>query len=129
MKSKYVVFLILETILCVAILAALITVISGCTTAKTKSISRPILNRDGTVVLDQHGNYPKEIIIEVEATAGPTSTLESWMLETDIAKTAEDLTFHTGSKGTRAAGADPQTTLQILMLVNQLLMKMLAPVP
>lgn len=125
--SKYVMFLILEMILCAGIMGAIILTTTSCTTARTKSTSRPILNRDGTVMMDQYGNYPKEIIIEVEATAGPTSTIESWMLETDIVKSANDLTFHTGSQGEGASGANPEVTLQLLKIVTQLLMRLTLP--
>lgn len=128
-KANYTAFVIIETILCAAILAAIVAATTGCTTAETKSISRPVLNRDGTVIFDQYGNYPKEIVIEVKAAAGPTSEIEAWMLETDITKSAEDLTFHTGSTGTGMKGGDAQMMLQLLTLVNQLMLKLFTPVP
>lgn len=115
------------------ILAILLAgLLSACvTSAATKSTSTPIMNRDGTITMDAEGNYPREIVIEVEAKAGPTGELEAWMLGTDITR-GEDgtLIFHTGSQGSGLKGTDTEAFIAAIMntqaVMNQLLLRFLS---
>ncbi len=96
--------------------------LSGCATiAVTTSTSTPVFNRDGSITFNEDGDYPKEITIEVRAKAGPLGTLESWMLDTDVTRDNDGITFHTGNTGKNLTGLDPEALAALIMGLLQAL--------